>query len=248
MEKNADKILHEAIEKQEVLEEKDEQKIVQEDETLSDKERELEREIERGYRIVNYRGKVYHIDKLSIEVKDEAALAKSIEYTKLLNKGALLPLKKLREKLQASGLWTEENDAEIEQKRDKYFALNEKLKAEERKKKPNKAKLADFKKKAETAKFDFLTSVTEKTQAEQHSIEAHTDKIETYAKLALCVYEVNGNSRTRTWDAETLEEAIKKVKQEKDELLFAFINWQADSFWNGYNPDFLGDWQEDIVG
>jgi len=243
-----DILMVEAVEKEKELEEKAEGEIAAKDEQLTKKEQDKEREIERGFRICYFKDKVFHIEKPTLEIRDKAAFEKSKEYTRLLTSGELLPLKKLQQRLKELGVWDDTNDAELENTRMKLFNATQKLELEKAKNKPNRAKLADFNKKIEEAKLEFLTKIAEKTLHEAHSLEAYTDKIETYVKLALCVHEVKEDVKTLLWNAPTIGEAIQKVRQEKDEALFAYINWQADSFWSGYSPDFLGDWQEVIAG
>jgi len=241
--------MQEATAKEKELDEKEDVEVVKGDEELDEKEEAAEREIERGYRIANFQGISYHIERLTVDIKDKAAFEKSKEFTKLLKDGSLMSLKQLQIKLEESGVWTKENSDDIDTKRDKYVAILQKVADENKKARPNRAKLADFNKKAEEVKIELLIAAAEKATAESHSIETYADKIETYAKLALCVYRVDEKDvRTKVWDAPLLGEAIELVRQEKDEVLFAHLNWQADSFWNGYSPDFLGDWQEAIGG
>ena len=80
-------------------------------EEQTDLEKELE--IRKGFRIVNFQGKKFNIYYPSLAIDNEAVSFRAQKLHEFA--GKFIPLRKLREELNASGIWTETEDDKVEE-------------------------------------------------------------------------------------------------------------------------------------
>lgn len=265
-ERNIPKVLDDlALQKKEVEEDEDKEAI-QRDERMMIEDYLAETELVRGYRIFKLTETdldTYHINYPTQEIEEEAATVKAKRYTELLRQTgdeAIPTRRELRVLMEQRGIWTEEDEQELEKltkKIDKVRVNLEKIRYGKRPNLPAQKRQED-KLKELTRKAMKLT--LERSAMDEHSIEGMSELRGTQLKVVRCVHvrerdkedneivEKEDDNGKKIYKTHLVWNSVEELLADKRRGLIDKLLTEAYGFWAGGDPNFYESLQGLLAG
>ena len=204
----------------------------------------VQAEIEKGYREVIHNDKTYRIYFPSVGEEEEMSLNYARGYSLLLKTDGILSESEMIREYDERGMWTKEDNEEIDSLRDDIESFKEEiteamLKEEQGDAESGKAQAIAIYEKQAKAMHKLKDVQLKKAGLFNTCLENLSQEIMIRSKLSCCAKDENGK---RIWDG------LDELNEEKDTRLVLTLLKSAMYFWQGIPEDFLDGLPDNLFG
>lgn len=208
------------------------------DEIPEDWIKKAEKEVSSGYRTINFptfRGQKdveIHIVHPSSKIESKASDAYTKTFNKLLKDEDLLTRKQLLDNLNKRGIWTEKEEQEIEDKKEKMREIEWVVAKMRQAGSFNRATMNKHRIAWEKLRDDIIEKTNEKNTLLSNTIEGRAEEEELKVKLSLCV---------KFSDDSLVWPTLADFDNETDRVFIMTILNEALMFWAGLTQEIISE-------